>query len=252
MQALPVIMAVMTRMFKLALDAGHGINTAGKRCLKSLDSKETREWTLNSRIANYIEEYLKEYEGYEVLRLDDKDDGKTDIPLATRTTKANSWGADFYLSVHHNAGLNGGSGGGITIFTHPNAKGAAVEWRNELYDSLIKHTGLKGNRASPKGTYNFHVLRETKMPAVLVELGFMDSKTDVPIILKDDHARACAKAIVETIVKRGGLKKKTVSTVTTSKKLYRVQVGAFAEKSNAEKLAKELTAKGYPTIIKAD
>ena len=90
------------------------------------------------------------------------------------------------------------------------------------------------------------------MPAVLVELGFMDSKTDVPIILKDDHARACAKAIVETVVKRGGLKKKTASTVTTSKKLYRVQVGAFAEKANAEKLAKELTAKGYPTIIKTD
>lgn len=240
----------MTRMFKLALDAGHGINTAGKRCLKSLDPKETREWTLNSRIANYIEEYLKDYEGYSVLRVDDKDDGKTDIPLATRTTKANAWGADFYLSVHHNAGISGGSGGGITIFTHPTAKGAAVEWRNELYDSLIKHTGLKGNRSSPKGTYNFHVLRETQMPAVLVELGFMDSKTDVPIILTDDHARACAKAIVETVVKRGGLKKKTVSTVTTSKKLYRVQVGAFSDRANAEKLSKELKAKGYPTIIK--
>jgi N-acetylmuramoyl-L-alanine amidase len=70
---------VMTRMFKLALDAGHGINTAGKRCMKALDSKETREWTLNSRVANYIEEYLKDYEGYSVLRVDDKDDGKTDI-----------------------------------------------------------------------------------------------------------------------------------------------------------------------------
>ena len=239
----------MTRMFKLVLDAGHGINTAGKRCLKSLDPKETREWTLNSRIANYIEEYLKDYEGYSVLRVDDKDDGKTDISLETRTIKANAWGADFYLSLHHNAGINGGSGGGITIFTHPTAKGAAVEWRNELYDSLIKHTGLKGNRASPKGTYNFHVLRETKMPAVLVELGFMDSRTDVPIILKDDHARACAKAIVETVVKRGGLKKKTASTVTTSKKLYRVQVGAFKDPKNAENLKNELIGKGYSAII---
>ena len=88
------------------------------------------------------------------------------------------------------------------------------------------------------------------MPAVLVELGFMDSKTDVPIILTDEHARACAKTIVETVVKRGGLKKKTVSTVTTSKKLYRVQVGAFANRENAEKLSKELRAKGYSTIIK--
>lgn len=243
-------------MFKLALDAGHGINTGGKRCLKSLDPNETREWTLNNRVADYIEEYLKVYEGYSVIRLDDKDDGKDDVPLATRTAKANAWGADFYLSVHHNAGINGGSGGGIMAFSHPNASKVSVEWRDQLYDALIASTGLKGNRASPKATYNFHVLRETQMPAVLVELGFMDSKTDVPIILTGEFARACAKAMVEVIAKRGGLKKKNASTATastsTSGKLYRVQVGAFSNKDNAARLAEELRSKGYQTIIKEE
>lgn len=243
-------MVVMTAMFRLVLDAGHGVNTGGKRCLKSLDPKETREWTLNNRVANYIEEYLKEYEGYQVLRVDDRDDGKVDVLLDERTDKANAWNADFYLSVHHNAGIAGGSGGGIEIFSHTNATGQSVEWRNELYDALIKHTGLKGNRAAPARTYNFHVLRETKMPAVLVELGFMDSKTDVPIILSEQHAKRCATAIVEVIVKRAGLKKKAASTETKTDKLYRVQVGAFSNKANAEKLAAELKAKGYSTIIK--
>ena len=81
--------------FKLALNAGHGLNTAGKRCMKALDPNETREWTLNNRIADKIESLLAAYNGIEILRIDDTT-GATDIALATRTTKANNWGADFY------------------------------------------------------------------------------------------------------------------------------------------------------------
>ena len=232
-------------MFKIALDAGHGINTAGKRCMKSIDPNETREWWLNNRICDYIESRLKSYDGYELLRLDDSDDGKEDVPLATRTNKANAWGATFYLSVHHNAGINGGSGGGIVVYTHPQSSTASVEWRDALYTALIQHTGLKGNRSSPRLTENYHVLRESKMPAVLLELGFMDSKTDVPIILTDKYAQQCADAIVEVLVKRGGLKKK----VDPSPPLYKVQVGAFFQLENAKKLQKELEEKGYHTYI---
>ena len=46
-------------MFKIAIDAGHGLYTAGKRCLKSIDPNETREWVLNSRIAGKVIEKLK-------------------------------------------------------------------------------------------------------------------------------------------------------------------------------------------------
>ena len=48
-------------MFKIALDAGHGLYTAGKRCLKSIDPNETREWSLNSRIAEKVTEKLETY-----------------------------------------------------------------------------------------------------------------------------------------------------------------------------------------------
>ena len=106
-------------MFKIALGAGHGFNTPGKRCLKSLDPNETREWFLNDRVCDYVEENLRNYEGYELLRLDDSDDGADDIALATRVKRANTFEADFYLSVHHNAGINGGTGGGIIAYMYP-------------------------------------------------------------------------------------------------------------------------------------
>lgn len=236
-------------MFKIALGAGHGINAAGKRCLKSLDPNETREWWLNDRVCDYIEEELKAYEGYELLRLDDSDDGAVDVALAARVSAANTWGATFYLSVHHNAGINGGKGGGIVAYTHPSAQAASNEWRDELYDALITGGGLKGNRAQPKTTANFYVLRETYMPAVLLELGFMDSQTDVPVILSDDYARKCAKSIASVIVNRGGLTKKAAGAENTGT-LYRVQLGAFANKENAVKLAGELKEKGYQVYIK--
>ncbi len=193
-------------MFKLALNAGHGINTAGKRCLKKLDKNQTREWVLNSRICEKIESKLKQYSGITVLRLDDKT-GKKDISLKKRTDAANNFGADFYLSIHHNAGIKGGLGGGVSTFIYTKASKKAGEWQNELYEALINHTGLAGNRADGTLTKNLHECRESNMPCVLLECGFMDSKTDVPIILSDKFAAEVAEACVEVIAKKGNLEK---------------------------------------------
>ena len=197
-------------MFKIALNAGHGLNTAGKRCLASLDPNETREWQLNSRICNKIEDKLKSYDGYELIRLDDTI-GEIDVPLKERTNEANRWGANFYLSIHHNAGINGGDGGGIETYIYTNASKQSKEWQLALYEALIKHTNLKGNRADGTRKANLHEVRESNMPAVLIECGFMDSKTDVPIILTDTFAEQVANACVEVIVTKAGLTKKVVT-----------------------------------------
>lgn len=194
--------------FKIALSAGHGKNTPGKRCMKSLDPNQTREWVLNSRIAEKIENKLSNYTGYELKRLDDRT-GAKDVTLRTRSNAANKWDADFYLAIHHNAGVKGGKGGGIVAFVYTKASTESMVWQEALYDALIDETGLKGNRSTPMPKANLHECREPDMPAVLLELGFMDSKTDVPIILTDKFAEQCATAIVDVIVKRGKLTKVT-------------------------------------------
>ena len=222
--------------FKLALSAGHYLYTAGKRCSKSIDPNETREWWLNDRIADRIEVLLSEYDGIEILRLDDTT-GKKDITLRQRSDAANNWKADFYLAVHHNAGVNGGSGGGISVHVYTQPSTESVNWQKELYNALIKNTGLKGNRSNPLVKQNLHECREPKCPAVLMELGFMDSTTDVPIILTQDYAYKCAQACVDVIVKRKGLKKKTTNT-TTKVSTYKLITTVNKYKTAAEAVSK--------------
>ncbi len=194
-------------MFKIALDAGHGLFTPGKRTLASLDANETREWYLNDRICDKVEALLAQYEGYELLRVDDTT-GNKDVPLSDRVGKANGENADFYLSVHHNAGVGGRSGGGIIAIAYTAATEKSVKYQKILYDELILSTGLSGNRTEPMPRQNLYVLRKTQMPAVLVECGFMDSATDVPVILSEEFAQNAAQGIVNALVKIGNLTKK--------------------------------------------
>jgi N-acetylmuramoyl-L-alanine amidase len=80
------------------------------------------------------------------------------------------------------------------------------------------------------------------MPTVLLELGYMDSATDVPIILTEAYADNCATAIVRVLVERGGLIKKDDT-------LYRVQVGAYRNKANADNMLRKLKAAGFDGYI---
>jgi N-acetylmuramoyl-L-alanine amidase len=235
-------------LFKIALNAGHYKGTAGKRCLKKLDKNETREWVLNDRICDKIEQKLKAYEGYQLLRVDDTT-GSTDVSLSKRVTKANSWGADFYLSIHHNAGINGGTGGGVVAYTYTKVSDATKDWQKRLYNEIIKKTGLKGNRETPLATANLYECRNTNMPCVLLECGFMDSKTDVPVILTDSFADKVATACVSVIVSKGGLKAKKVEAKPATKTLFKVQVGAFEDKKNAQALVDRLKKDGYNPVI---
>lgn len=195
--------------FKLALNAGHGMYTEGKRCLKTLDPKETREWWLNQRVANYVQDASKQYEGFRILRTDDVT-GAEDVTLSARCAAANDYGADLYLSLHHNAGINGGRGGGVVAFC---ARGSTIgaPWRDALYAAVVGAGGLAGNRAEPRTEKNFDELVGTSMAAVLIECGFMDSPTDVPVILSEAYAKAIGYAIAECVANRAGLAKRAVS-----------------------------------------
>lgn len=227
-------------MFKLALNAGHGKNTAGKRCLKSIDAGETREYTLNKRICDKLTDKLSVYEGIEILRIDDG----SELSITKRTAKANSWGADFYLAIHHNAGINGGSGGGIEAYTYLKVGTATEQWQSLLYNKLIEKTGLNGNRAQPLRRANLGECRQTKMPAVLLECGYMDSTYDTPIILTDDFAEKVAEACAEAIAAQANLTQKQTSEAVKSNEQLALEVIAGRWGNGAERKNK-LTAAGY-------
>ena len=211
-------------MAKIVLDAGHGINTAGKRCLKSIDRNETREWILNDRIVDKVESKLANYD-VEVLRVDDTT-GAKDVSLSDRVKKANNWKADLYCSFHHNAGINGGSGGGLTVITYDN-RDSLVKLRDNLYSHLINAGGIKGNRATPKyADKNLYVLKNTNMSAVLVEHGFMDSTVDTPIILTEEYAEKMANGWIKFFENYLGIKKKVTTPVVTIKPTTSTTVSA--------------------------
>lgn len=181
----------------IALDAGHGYNTAGKRCMKALDPNQTREWFLNDRIMDMVEERLKNYD-CKVLRVDDTT-GEKDVARRVRVRLANQAKADIYVSMHHNAGVNGGSGGGTVVFYYPVDNCQTVATR--LYNTIIGKTGLRGNRATPVANgKHLEVINSTTMPAFLVENGFMDSRFDVPVILSKEHAEKTAQGVVAFLV----------------------------------------------------
>ena len=209
----------------IAIDAGHGMKTAGKRCLKSIDANQTREWWLNDRIADRLEVLLADYD-CKVVRVDDTT-GAKDISLANRVKTANNVKADMYISIHHNAGIKGGTGGGTVVFYYSSSAKRLIQAR-KLYELLVSKTKLVGNRSGKVIKKAYYVLKNTKMPAFLIENGFMDSKVDTPIILTAEHAEKSAQSILDFLVSELGLTKKnatTEPTVTQSSIYYPAYTG---------------------------
>lgn len=238
-------------MFKIAISAGHYLYTAGKCCAESLDPNKTKEWVLNDRIADKLEKNLSAYK-CEVLRLDDTN-GKKAVSNSKRAQLANEWGADLYIAIHHNAAYTAGSGktfsgGGIVAYIHnTNAKPGAADWQKVLYDACVKATGLKGNRATPLAKAALYECGAPNCPSVLMELGFMDSTVDVPVILSEDYADKIAKALCNAIVKKKGLNKKAAAStkpaITTTITMPVLSSGMKHE--SVKTLQMILNARGY-------
>lgn len=189
----------------LVLDEGHGYNTAGKRTPDGI-----REWSINNSVVSKIIDLL---EGYNVdIKVVNDRTGKTDTSLAERCNKANSYNADLFVSIHHNA-FNGvwGTHTGTSVFIHDTLASAFSKQVAEvLAPKLASYTGLR-NRGVCKD--NFYVLRNTNCPAVLCEGGFMDSTIDYPVITSSNGQLAYAKAVTETVIQCLGLTKNNDTVV---------------------------------------
>lgn len=226
-------------MVKIAIDAGHGINTPGKR-----SPNGEREWSFNDKVLRSAVKYLNEYQNVQILRLDDPT-GKTDVSLATRTNAANNWGADVLVSVHHNA--NTGKWGewtGTETYTYVGSWPQAERLASMVHKRLVKAYGLR-DRGLKKA--DLHMLRASKMTAILIEGGFMDSTIDIKKLRDDKVLDAAGKAIAAGLAVFFNLKKKVVEK--PKQKVQPVKKddikGHWAETSLKKAMDKKIIV-GYP------
>lgn len=200
----------------IALDAGHGRETAGKRTPDGI-----REWTLNDIVLRGFQEEIVKF-GVTVVRLDDAT-GNTDVTLLSRTNKAKSSGAKALISFHHNAFMSTwGDHGGTETYIFENRGAEALG--NAMQNTMIKEFGLR-NRGLKVGkvgnSANMHMCREVPFPACLVEVGFMDSNTD-KIIRDASKGRALGIAMAKEFAKLYGLGEPTPAKPTITELAHEV------------------------------
>jgi N-acetylmuramoyl-L-alanine amidase len=224
------------------IDAGHGYTTPGKSSPDGM-----KEYEFNRAVAQYVKELLTSYQATIYFAHSDS----TDVPLEERTNQANTIDASLYLSIHANATGNGGwhQAEGIETYIHTSKPAEAFALASKIQKKLITTTGLQNRGVK---TADFHVLRETKMTAVLVECGFMTNKNEVKLLKSEYYRKKCAQALVETVISHYSLKKRAILPAKQSdqeKTLYKVQLGAFSDKQNAINLATQLKRLGFDTTI---
>lgn len=193
-------------MIKIAYDAGHGFNTAGKRT-----PDNEREWNFNDVVARAFAAELALYDGVTTKRFDDPT-GKTDIALKTRTDGANSWSADYFISFHHNASTGKwGTWTGVETFTYTTPKIESIQLAMALHPAVVEAYGLR-DRGIKKA--DLHIVRETKCPAILIEGGFMDSTIDIKKLRDKTVLGNAGKLVAQALARHLKLTKKQAPTQT--------------------------------------
>lgn len=170
---------------KIILDAGHGPNTAGKR---TPDGK-MKEYQFNSTVTRLVK---TELERLGIIVIFTHSDEK-DVPLRERTSLANKLKVQAFISIHANAyGSNWNEVNGIETFTYTKPSADSVILANHIQESLCTSVERKNRGVKKK---DLAVLRDTNMPAVLVECGFMTNQEEARLLQNDEYRLKCAKGI---------------------------------------------------------
>ncbi|MEE1032085.1 MAG: N-acetylmuramoyl-L-alanine amidase [Ruminococcus sp.] len=216
--------------YKIVIDAGHGGEDPGA-VYQGRQEKDD-----NLQLALAVGNILKEH-GLDVIYTRTTDIYQTPFEKAQI---ANHAGADFFVSIHRNSSPQPNQYNGVETLVYDKS-GIKLEMAENINEAL-EEVGFKnlGVKARP----GLVVLRRTRMPAVLVEVGFINSDVDNQLLDEkfDETAQAIADGILETIVPEEEMKEM----------LYRVQVGLFRNRDNAQRLNYELLEQGYPSFIMFD
>ena len=225
---------------KVFLGVGHGGSDPGAV------ANGLKEKDLNLSIALACQAELARH-GVSVLMSRTKDDSET---MTEKTNECNAFKPDLALDIHNNAG----GGDGAEAFHH-HGGGTGKTLANNILAEIVKigqnSRGAKIKKnASGRDYYGF--IRNTAAPAVIVECAFVDNKKDIQIIDTAAEQKAMGVAIAKGVLKTLGISyiPEVVKPVEQpSGKIYRVQVGAYSQKANAEAMQKKLKAAGFDAII---
>ena len=176
---------------KIFVDAGHGGTDPGAL------GNGVVEQAVNLNVARELARLLRQG-GYEVMeyrttRTENVLPNKN-ADLRNRAAMANQWGADYFISIHTNSSLNPAANGFEAYVYRLNSR--SEELAQSIVDSVVSRLGSKDNGVRQA---NFAVLRRTRMPATLLELGYLSNPTEALNLNSPAWQRAVAQAIYEGI-----------------------------------------------------
>jgi N-acetylmuramoyl-L-alanine amidase len=171
-------------VFQVVLDAGHGGKDPGALSVNGRKEKEYNlAITLKVKVLLDKEPKIKPF----LTRSDD-----TFVELADRANYANKLPADLFVSFHANMATSATASGSETHYWRSDSLALA----KVMHKHLVAGTGLKDRGVR---TGNFHVIRETTMPAVLLEAGYLSSSIDSSVLFNDAKQDKIASEIVAGI-----------------------------------------------------
>lgn len=180
-----------------------------------------------------VEKRLKEL-GFEVKRGDKSKKGEN--ALRSRVKEANAWGAHLYYVAHTNAG---GGRYSMTMCWNDDASKAKANVFHKYRKCVSSHKVVTRN--------DLYEIAATAMPCMYDELFFHDNATDCKWF-HNGGMQKLAEETVQAICEICGVTYKAATTAQ-EKAVYRVQVGAYSNRANADAMCRKLIDAGYKAIV---
>lgn len=159
-------------MARWIIDAGHGGKDSGNVGIKGITEK-----TINLAVANTVA-YLLNQSGQTAKLTRTKDEF---ISLQERADMANSFKADYFISIHHN-GFNGKARGMEVFYSLRTPRATADILCKTVCDGMNQVNRGPKTRTDSHGKDYYAVLRRTNMKAMIVEFAFLDNQDDYKLV----------------------------------------------------------------------
>lgn len=219
-------------MPKVFIGVGHGGTDPGAV------SNNTKEKDLNLSIALACRDVLARH-GVSVKMSRTKDENDT---LSDEIKECNAYSPDLAVDIHNNAG----GGDGAEAFYHYGGGTSKTLASNILAEIVKIGQNSRGAkiRKNDQGNDYYGFIRQTSCPAVIVECAFVDNATDLKILATESKRKLMGEAIAKGILKTLCIEFQAEPSI-----LYRVQVGAYSVKANAEAMQRKLKEAGFNAYI---